>query len=82
MPDPDLISTADLRHELLKLVADPDVVPTYRVLADRQRDGLWPIVRVNGRPYTRRPDLPLVAAAIGLELKSIKPSARRARAAA
>ena len=83
MLDPNLIGTADLRAELMKIVASPEMVPGYRPLSDRQRDGLWPITRINGRPYVRRADLALVAAAIGLELKSVdgrkaKPSARKA----
>ena len=89
MPDPDLISTAELCGELKKIAAEPDKVPGYRPLADRTRDALWPVTRVNGRLYVRRGDLALVATAIGLELKSggapkasaSKPS-RRARVAA
>lgn len=62
----DLISAANLRSELMQVVSDPDDVPSYRALSDRQRDGKWPVVRVNGRPYIRRRDLSLVISALGL----------------
>ena len=77
MLDPDLISTAELRAELLAVVTEPAKVPGYRALSDRQRDGRWPVLRVAGRPYVRRADLPRVVSAIGLELKSVEVTQRK-----
>jgi len=71
----DFVSTPDLRSALMEIVENPDAVPTYRALADRIRDGLWPTVRLAGRPHTRKADLSLAARRLDLRLKSNKRTA-------
>jgi hypothetical protein len=80
---PNLVGLAHTPRELLTLVEPGQDVPSHRSLYARVVNGDLPMAKyLRGRWYFFRPDMPVVAQALGLRLKrSGRPRAARRSAA-